>query len=69
MAQQAQFWTTQTSVTSPGDNPAVTAAIAALPDNNLLTIRDATAQHIFHFRGNYDSKGVPPERRSEIGLR
>jgi len=65
-----EFWAAHSPVTSPGTSHLVTSAIAAIPNNSLSTLRNATSQHIFHFlNSNYADKGVPPSRRSEISLR
>ncbi|KAK3391257.1 hypothetical protein B0H63DRAFT_467598 [Podospora didyma] len=61
-----EFWTQHSPVTTPGAAAAV--HIDALP-SDLASLRHASSQFVFHFRGDFAKHGVPEERRAEISLR
>jgi hypothetical protein len=62
-------WIRQTRVTTPGSNPDVLAAIAALPAD-ISSLRAASSELEFHYRaGDFAKAGVDPARRAEINTR
>ncbi|KAK5654728.1 hypothetical protein OQA88_7053 [Cercophora sp. LCS_1] len=64
----ASYWTTQSPVSSPGTDPVVLTAIAALPPD-LSTLRTASTNTTYHFIRLESNPSIDQTRASEKSLR